>query len=144
MIIVITGLAITSCKSNSNNVNEEYYTAQDAKKKIVNSEKEIASAQKDIYSDFQKFIKEANTKIGCIEKNISELKLKSIEEKKETNEGYLIKIEDLKKSNDVLKTELDNYVHEGNGNWQIFKADFYQNLDELEIAFNDATVKDIK
>ena len=71
MIIVSTGLAITNCKSNSNNVNEEYYTAQDAKKKMVNSEKEIASAQKDIYSDFQKFIKEANSKISCIEKNIS-------------------------------------------------------------------------
>ena len=142
--MVITGLAITNCKSNSSNVNEEYYTAQDAKKKMANSEKEIASAQKDIYSDFQKFIKEANTKISRIEKNISELKLKSIEDKKKANEGYFIKIKDLEKSNDVLKMELENYVHEGNGNWQTFKTDFYHNLDELEIAFNDATVKEIK
>jgi TolA-binding protein len=144
IIIFVTGVSLTGCNSNAKNVDAGYFNSQDTKNKTENPSQEIAPAQKDTNSDFQKFIKEANTKISSNEKNISELKLKSKEDKKEAKEEYFKTIEDLEKRNDVMKMKLYNYVHKGNGNWQTFKAEFYGDLDALETAINNAAIKDIK
>ncbi len=57
-----------------------------------------------------------------------------------TNVTFNSKVDELEKSNNEFKSELDNYVANGSGNWKEFQNDFDTNLNELEIAFNQVKI----
>ena len=40
-----------------------------------------------------------------------------------------------------MKNKLDDYKTEGKENWEIFKSEFSNDMDELGKAFNDFTAK---
>ena len=40
-----------------------------------------------------------------------------------------------------MKNKLDDYKTEGKEKWEVFKTEFSQDMDELDKAFNDFTVK---
>lgn len=144
IIILVTicfvGFVLINCNSSTKNVIKEDVTDTYIKKEVINSDKEIAFAQKEIYSDFQKFIKEANLKINKNLRTIIDLKVASVAEGKITNETFYSKVEELEKNNNEIKAELDNYIANGSGNWKEFKGDFDTNLHEFDIAINQVKV----
>ena len=138
--ICFVGFTLINCNSSTKNVIKEDISDAYINKEIINSANEIAFAQKDIYSDFQKFIKDANLKINKNLKNISDLKQVSLADGNITNETFYLKVEELEKNYKEIKTELDNYVAYGSGNWKEFKSDFDTSLNEFDIAFSQVKV----
>ncbi len=43
-----------------------------------------------------------------------------------------------------MKKKMENYKEEGKDKWEIFKAEFSHDMDELGKAFKDLTVKNVK
>ena len=78
--ILIIGFTLYNCNSVSRNIIAEDISNNQYINNNVVSDNEIATAQKEIYSDFQKFITEANNKILQNVKNISSLKHISLSE----------------------------------------------------------------
>jgi hypothetical protein len=119
--LAFAGLFLTNCNQQSKNLVAESYSDSNAKKSIV-AENEIATAQKDTYSDYQKFIKDAYSQLG--QNEISILKLESETNDIDENSTGIFRsgIEDLKTSNNTLKRQLDEYVENGSGNWQTFES----------------------
>ncbi len=138
--ILIIGFTLYNCNSVSRNIIAEDISNNQYINNNVVSDNEIATAQKEIYSDFQKFITEANNKILQNVKNISSLKHISSENNIIINEELYKKVEIMEKSNNDFKTVLDNYVTNGSGNWKIFKNEFDNNLVELDLALNEVNV----
>lgn len=138
--ICFIGFTLFNCNSSTKNVIKEDISDTYIKRDIIDSDKEIASAQKDIYSDFQKFIKDANIKLSKNLENISDLKQFSTAEGNISNQTFYTKVEELEKNNIEFKAELDNYVANGSGNWKEFKNDFDTSLNEFDIAFNQVKV----
>lgn len=134
--ICIVGFSLFICNSSTKKVIKEDYSDFFIKKVIVNTDKVVASAQKDVYSDFQKFIKVANFKIIKNCEKISDLKQYSLADGNMTNKTFIEKVRELEKDNNEFKAELDNYVTNGSGNWKEFKNEFDANLNELEMAFS--------
>ena len=138
--IFFVGFALFNCNSSIKKVIKEDDSYFSIKKEINNSDKIIASAQKDTYSDFQKFIKDANFKIIKNVENISDMKQLLLADGNITNKTFIKEVEELEKDNNEFKTELDNYVANGSGNWKDFKNEFDTNLNEFEIAFSQVKV----
>ncbi len=138
--ICFLGSTLINCNSSTKTVIKEDAKDIYINKDVVTSENDIAKAQKDIYSDFQKFIKDANLKLIKNSENISDLKQISLTEGNITNSTFNSKVDELEKSNNEFKSELDNYVANGSGNWKEFQNDFDTNLNELEIAFNQVKI----
>jgi uncharacterized protein YxeA len=136
-LLLIAGLNIVIWNSESKSNTEEYVNEQNVKLNNSNSDEKIATTQKDTYSGFQKFVNKSNTMISNNEKNIEDLKFNSALIKEPEKIVYLIRVDNLEDSNDVLKTELNVYILEGNGNWMTFKVDFDKKLEKLDLAFNE-------
>jgi len=115
----------------------ESKTLQNAKKTFDISKQEVNSGPKTYVSNFQKFVKEADSKIDTNKKKFAELKVRFNEICPEKKECTNI-LAELELDNSNLKSELDTYVLEGNGNWEEFRAELYQDLYKLDLAYNDA------
>jgi len=116
---------------------QESKTLQNAKKTFLISKQEVNSDPKTYISNFQKFVKEADSKIDTNKKKFAELKVRFNEICPEKKECTNI-LAELELDNSNLKSELDTYVLEGNGNWEEFRAELYQDLYKLDLAYNDA------
>lgn len=116
---------------------EEFKSIQNAKKTSLNSKQEVNSDPKTYISSFQKFVKEADSKIDTNKKKFSELKA-LLQERCQGNSECLNKIVELENNNSKLKAELDNYVLQGGGNWELFRKSLFQDLNKLDLAYNNA------
>ena len=110
---------------------------QNAKNNFLLSKQEVTSDPKTYVSNFQKFVKEADSKIDTNKKKIAELKVLFNETCPEKKECKNI-LSELEHDNSKLKSELDTYVLEGDGNWEIFREELYQDLYKLDLAYNNA------
>ena len=115
----------------------ESKTLQNAKKTFDISKQEVTSGPKTYVSNFQKFVKEADTKIDTNKKKFAELKVLFEERCPEKKDCPSI-LADLEQHNTKLKAELDTYVLEGNGNWEVFRKSLLQDLKRLDLAYDDA------
>ncbi len=138
--LVFIGLFFTHCDSPAELIVAENFPKREVKELVVH-QSEIATAQKDTYSDYQKFLKDAYSKLDKNETAIVKINHDSnlvLENSLRTN---VSEIEDLKISHNTLKCELDDYVKNGTGNWQTYKTEFYCEFDQLEIACNTTSNK---
>lgn len=115
----------------------ESKSLQNAKKTFLISKQEVNSDPKTYVSNFQKFVKEADTKIDTNKKKFAELKVLFEERCPEKKDCPSI-LADLEQHNKKLKAELDSYVLEGNGNWEVFRKSLLQDLKRLDLAYDDA------
>lgn len=143
-ILFIAGFTLTNCNSDSNNKYKIYSAINESNNEYINLAFEIATARKDVNSDFEKFILQTEAKIIRNELNISKLKFQLIENKFITNEKYIVTIDSIGKTNKIIKVKLENFVATGSGNWKIFETELNHDLNELLIAYNDASGHIIK
>jgi hypothetical protein len=137
--IALIGLNLSNCNSQSHCTILESYSDNYTKKSII-TENEIATAQKDIYSDYQKFVRESYAQL--MQNKLSILKLKDDLNGNGFNHSGFSKseIEDLNMNNNTLKKQLDEYVENGSGNWQTFESKFCSGLTALAEASSNPIV----
>lgn len=127
-----------------NGCNTPAEKVENAENKVAEANKDLVKANEEYLADIAKFKAETDEKTAANAKALAEFKLRVATEKKETREAYNKKIAELEKKDSDLKKRLADYKANGKDNWQIFKAEFSRDMDELGKAFKDLTVKNVK
>lgn len=138
ILILATGLFIgttvfTACTSSAQKV-------EDAKENAVEAAGDLNKANEEYMADMEKYRTVSNDKIAANEQNIAQFKKRIEDEKKEAKAEYNKKIEDLEKKNSDIKKKLADYKTDSKANWDLFKAEFNREMDELGNAIVSFTL----
>ncbi len=132
-LAVITSFSI-SCTTPAEKVEK-------AEVKVEEANNNLDKANAEYLADIEKYKAETGVKIAENEKTIAEFKLRIAKGKKEDRAMYDLKIAELELKDIEMKKRMDNYQPSTIDNWQLFKAEFSHDMDELGKAFKDLTVK---
>ena len=121
---------IIGCQSSAEKV-------QKAKDKVQEAKSDLEKARFDSITEYQQFRKEAEEKIAAQEKIISDFRIRIANEKLENKAIYEKKLAELEQKNTDMKKTLENYIEQGQNNWQLFKTEFNRDMNKLGEAFND-------
>ena len=83
----------------------------------------------------------AEEKISSYEKTIDELKAKIAQETKENIAKYEKKLAELEQKTSDMKKKLEEYKRGGKEKWDSYKFKFNHDINELEKALKNFTVK---
>lgn len=129
------------CDSNKENTEE-------AKSKLMNAATELSIANEKATADsikiannaeWQIFKTETVSKIKVQEIRIKELKKTLKDSRSEDQKELVLRIDELERKNESLKKRLDSYG-KLQGDWQRFKSEFVQDMDQLGQALKSFTI----
>ena len=130
----LAGTQLTGCRSSAKKV-------EVAQEKVDQANQDLNQAVKD---SIQQFRTASELKINNYEKSIVEFKARIANERKENRSLNEKKLAELEKRNSELKSKLADYKYEEQAKWEIFKAQYNHDMDELGKSFDDLTVKKAK
>lgn len=133
----ITGSILTGC-------NTPVEKVENAQNNVIEANKDLDKANEEYLADITNYRKETADKIAANEKSIAGFKARAAHEKKDTKADYKKKIAELEQKDSDMKKRMDDYKVEGKEKWELFKAEFSHDMDELGKAFKDLTVKNVK
>jgi len=117
---------------------------QEPDKRSEKAREKLQKAQNDsIASVYQKFKTESEVKFKNDNENIAVSKARIANEKNKLKTKDEKKLTELQQKNTYLKKKLDDYKIDGKEKWDIFKAGFSQDMDDLSKALTDLTVKSV-
>jgi septal ring factor EnvC (AmiA/AmiB activator) len=131
---ITAGVILNSCQSSS----------EKAQENVTEARKDLTQAQQEYEEAIEKFREETAAKISDNEHSISEIKTKIANEKKDAQEVYNAKINDLELKNRELQKRLDDYHPDRKDQWDSFKREFNHDLDELGTSLKDFTIDNTK
>ncbi len=123
-----------SCQSSSSE------RLEDAQAEAAEADKNLSNAKEEYITDMDNFKKETSIKISANEQSIKEFKASIASSKKDIKAEYDNKINDLEVKNTDMKRKLSEYKVEGEDQWNAFKNEFSQDLEELGVALQELTV----
>ena len=139
---IVPAIFITLLTSGSSSTDRsltvEYKTLQNAKINRDTKRNETTSFSQYYLSDFQKFVKEADSKISSNEKKIAKLK-SQLQQSNIEGKNITTTLSQLELKNSMLKSNLEIYVQNGTGNWKVFRDRFYKNLSKFDLAYNQVS-----
>ena len=133
----IAGAMMTSCNTSATKV-------ENARENVVKANQDLDQANREYLADVENYKKETAARIAANDQTISDLKASMAHEKRVVKAGYKKNVEELEQKNAEMKMKIEGYKVEGKDKWQIFKAEFSHDMDELGKAFKDLTVKNVK
>jgi hypothetical protein len=140
-IVFFAGTVITSCTTSpSQKIEHAEEKVLDAKKEVKEAQSELNVIQQDFDTDYKQFRIVYDNKINANEKSIAELKLNIASANQENKVLYQKKLAELERKNNDLKIELVDYKADGADEWNEFKTEFKNDMDELGKEFADFTI----
>ncbi len=130
----ITAAIVTSCNTASQKV-------KNAEENVIEANKDLDKANEDYLNDVEVYKVLTAEKIKANNEAIADFKLKIENEKKDVKEDHNRKLQELEQRNIELKKSLGEYKLDGKEKWEIFKAEFNHDMDELGKAFKDFSIK---
>ncbi|QSE96441.1 sll1863 family stress response protein [Fulvivirga lutea] len=129
---------IASCDSSSSGKLKE------AKVELNDAKDNLAKAEKDYAAELEDYRKNANATITSNERSIKEFKARIPNGKINVKAEYQEKIKELEEKNTAMKQKLNDYTVEGKDQWEVFKAEFSNDMDALGKAIKNLTVNNVK
>ncbi|MBI5539459.1 MAG: hypothetical protein HY951_05330 [Bacteroidia bacterium] len=126
----IAGTILTSCQSSAKKV----ANAQDD---VIKANEELNKANQEYLEDIKSYRKITAENIVANENNIAEFKARIEKDKKNAKSDYKKKIALLEQKNSDMKKKMDEYTDQGKENWEIFKAEFNNEMDEMAKALKE-------
>ncbi|TRX46404.1 hypothetical protein FNH22_30905 [Fulvivirga sp. M361] len=120
----------TSCARSPSEKLEESQT------ELAEASEDLVKAREDYLVDMKAYKIEIGEKIATNEERLKKFR--------GVRADYEQKINALETKNSAMKTKLDENKVEGKAQWDSFKAEFNQDMDELETALKDLTIKNSK
>jgi predicted RNase H-like nuclease (RuvC/YqgF family) len=121
---------------------------EDAKNNVLNSnndaeqaQNELDKARQDSSAEYQKFKKESDDNFNAHVQSLADFRERIETKKAENKAEYEKKIFELDRQNSDLKKKLDDFKLESKDQWISFKTQFNTDMDRLNKAFTDLTVK---
>jgi hypothetical protein len=130
-------IAFASCNTSADKV-------ENAQKDVANANEKLDEAQEEYLNDMAQYKVETQRKIEANNQRIAEFNARVDSEKKEARADYKAKVAELEKRNTDMKMQLADYKADGKENWEKFKYEFNQSMENLEQGFRDLGHKDSK
>jgi flagellar biosynthesis GTPase FlhF len=133
-IFIMTGTIFTSCLSPSEKVEKAKIGVTEANQKLED--------EKNAYqSDMEEYRKTNDEQIAKNEKSIAEFNARIASQKKEIKADYEKKIADLNRKNSDMKKKMADFKTDNKSHWEAFKIEFSRDMEELNSAIHDFTIK---
>jgi chromosome segregation ATPase len=133
----IAGAILTSCNTSAERV-------ENAQENVIQANKDLDQANQEYLADIENYRLETASRIEANEQAIADFNAGLEHEKKAVRAEHKKKIAELEQKNREMKKKLEEYKAEGKENWEIFKAEFSHDMDELGKAFKNVTVKNVQ
>ncbi|MBC7411778.1 MAG: peptidase M23 [Bacteroidia bacterium] len=133
-LLFATTLVVASCSTSSEKL-------EDAKENMVEAHEDLDKANETYLADVATYRIETADKINANNQSIIEFNARIENEKKDAKADYKKKITELEAKNSDMKKRLEEYKVDTKENWEIFKAEFNYDMEELGKSFKDLTVK---
>jgi outer membrane PBP1 activator LpoA protein len=140
--VFLAGVIFSGCQpSATSKVENAEKSVDEAQADLAVAQDELTEARKDYHEDYLVFKKEYDAKILQNELAIAELKV-MISMSSEQNKPLLEReLADLEKKNHDLKQSLGNYNESGKDNWESFKLEFKESMNDLGQAIDKLVSK---
>lgn len=115
------GAVFTSCKSNTEKVEDAQENVVDAKENEMDAQQDLNEAKYENASDYTQFKEATKVVIAENETRIAEFKVKLQAESAENKAKWQTKVDALEKRNDQLENDVDNFKEDTKENWNDFK-----------------------
>jgi hypothetical protein len=130
--IFITGVFLTS----SNTPSRKFDNPQS---NIIKANKGIDNDDKEYLADIANYRKDVASKFAANCQSVMEFQARIEHDRKAAKAEYKTKIAELAQKNNNMNKKMENYKEEGKEKWEIFKAQFSLDMNELGKAFKDLT-----
>lgn len=138
----------TGCSSSTKKVEDAKENVKNAKKDMIDASENVVEAKQEltqaVRDSIKEFRKKTEEQLIANEKSLALFNAKIAKINKENRADYQKEYAKLVKKNQEMKTRLDNYNEEKDGNWEKFKTEFNRDMKELGEAFKNLTVKNVK
>ena len=133
----LTVAALSGCSTSAQKV-------ENAKESVLEANNDLDKANKELQADMAIYRLETADRIAANDQAIIDYNARMAHEKKNVKAEIKEKISELKQKNDEMKQKMKDYKEDGKEKWQVFKAEFSHDMDELGKAFKDLTVKNVQ
>jgi len=127
-----------SCQGNSA---EKLKAAQE---EADEADENLIIANEEFRADMENYKQASEVQISENEQSIIAFKARIANSKKEAKEDYNKKIDALEQKNTDMKLKLERYQIEGKDQWEAFKVEFSNDMDELGNAIKGLNEDDVK
>ena len=138
---LITGITLTSCKSDNEKVEAAKEDVIDAKENELEAESDLQEAKTDSVSDYTRLKAETNALVAKNETRIAEFKVKLKTENAANQKKFQVQIDNLEAKNNELKRDLNNYADAGKEKWDTFKTRVKKSVDDIDKDIEDYKTK---
>ncbi len=131
----IAVFGLSNCKSSPA---EKAEGIDDAQENLNVAEQDYEKAVSDSTNEYIRYKLESDEKLKANDQKIAELKANLKAKKLKDRTNYEIKLNELELKNAKLKESMDNYEESDINKWEIFKANFKKDMDDLGKAISNA------
>jgi len=110
---------------------------QSAETSVIEAERDLEIAQSEIEADIGIYRQEMGDKIKVNNLAIADIKEKIQDEEAEIKAAHEVRIASLEKTNSEMKRKMDNFRFTNRDNWDDFKDEFSNSMDDLGKSLND-------
>lgn len=139
MTMVVTGMILTACQSST--TKKEKARAEEMPDTVIYIDQDQKPTLKEAIDQFKKH---SEKQIRQNEKEIVLLKAGIIDEKEKARIKDDEKIAELELRNNDLVIRLDNYYDESQEQWDSFKVEYNEDMEDLEDDFRGLTIENKK
>lgn len=138
----IAGTVLVGCKESSKKEEAVQENVQDARADLDDAKEELSEAKRAATEQEWKAFKEStNATIAKNEIRIAEMKADLKKTGKNIDTEYSKKIQELEEKNKEIKNKLETYKNDANSDWQSFKKEFNDDVNDLGTSLKNFTVK---
>ena len=138
----IDGTVLVGCKESSKKEEAAQENVQDARADLDDAKEELSEAKRAATEQEWKAFKEStNATIAKNEIRIAEMKADLKKTGKNIDTEYSKKIQELEEKNKEIKNKLETYKNDANSDWQSFKKEFNDDVNDLGTSLKNFTVK---
>jgi len=137
--MVVTGMILTACQSST--TKREKATGEEMPDTVIYIDQDEKLTFKDSVDQFKK---QSEKQIRLNKKEIVLFKTEIIDEKEKARIKDDEKIAELELRNNDLVIRLDNYYDESQEQWDSFKVEYNEDMEDLEDDFKDLTIENKK
>ena len=126
------GAVFTSCKSNTEKVEDAKEDVVDAKENEMDAQQDLNEAKYENASDYMQFKEATKLVIAENETRIAEFKVKLKDDTAANKAKYQANVDALEKRNDQLKDDIDDFKEGANEDWNAFKNRIERSKNDID------------
>lgn len=130
--LLFSGAVFTSCKSNTEKVEDAQEDVVDAKEDEMDAQQDLNEAKYENASDYEQFKAATKVIIAENETRIAEFKVKLKAESVENQKMYQAKVDALEKRNDQLEDDIDDFKDGASETWNDFKNRIEKSKNDID------------